>query len=113
MKQLSANPLDIDYTPNAPLPTFTNAGALIKSAGNTTNIAPRFVNSDDIVNVAGIAQLAGTRDLSMLNGFIPQPGDRFTILTYASHQGEFEHIIGQDLPAETGWTLFTGPTRCN
>ena len=35
----------------------------------------------DTMNVSGSANFGGTLDVSLVNGFVPQPGDSFTVLT--------------------------------
>ncbi len=49
---------------------------------------------------SGTAALAGTVNVSLLNGFTPQPGDRYQIINYASHSGDFA--------TRTGFTLGGG-----
>jgi hypothetical protein len=39
--------------------------------------------------VGGTATLDGTLNVSLLNGFVPQSGDAFAILTFASESGTF------------------------
>jgi T5SS/PEP-CTERM-associated repeat protein len=60
---------------------------------------------------AGLAQLGGTLDVSLLNGFMPQAGDMFDILTGAGGiSGTFATTM---LPALTGdlfWTINYGPS---
>jgi len=51
----------------------------------------------DQLVITGNATLAGTLDLSLINGFDPQPGDSFEILTAASVTGAFDTIEGWDL----------------
>ncbi|OPY03607.1 MAG: Lectin C-type domain protein [Syntrophorhabdus sp. PtaB.Bin184] len=52
----------------------------------------------DRLVVTGAAQLGGTLTVTLLNGFMPSPGDSFTIMTYASHTGTFSTT---NLPALT------------
>jgi uncharacterized protein YaiE (UPF0345 family) len=46
----------------------------------------------DQLVVGGSASLAGTLELSLINGFVPHPGDHFQILTCASQNGRFSQI---------------------
>ena len=55
-------------------------------------------NYDQLV-VGGNASLAGTLELLLINGFVPQPGDQFQILTCASQTGAFSQI---NAPAVSG-----------
>jgi T5SS/PEP-CTERM-associated repeat protein len=60
----------------------------------------------------GTAQLDGTLNVSLLNGFMPQAGDMFDILTATGRiNGTFASAI---LPALTGdlfWSIIYGPSR--
>ncbi len=51
---------------------------------------------------AGAASLAGRLELRLINGFTPQPGDTFQLLTCAARAGTFDAISGPQ-PAGTGW----------
>lgn len=42
--------------------------------------------------------LAGTLDLELLGGFVPQPGDVFEVLTAGAVTGTFDSIAGSNLP---------------
>jgi hypothetical protein len=58
--------------------------------------------------IAGAASLAGGLELRLINGFIPQPGDTFQLLTCAARAGTFSGISGPQ-PAGTAWMpLYTG-----
>jgi len=56
----------------------------------------------------GIANLSGTLDVSLINGFVPVSGDSFTVMTYASRTGE----LALNLPQAgcSGWLASYGPT---
>ena len=62
----------------------------------------------DRAAVGGAATLAGILNVTLINGFVPQPGDTFTIMTYASHTGTFTQV----LPSTgcIGWRVDYGPT---
>lgn len=51
-------------------------------------------NEHDQLNVSGAATLGGTVRIRFANGFTPQAGDQFTILTYAQRNGSFAGISG-------------------
>jgi hypothetical protein len=53
----------------------------------------------DQLVVGGNASLAGTLELHLINGFVPQPGDEFEILTCGSQTGQFSQI---NAPAVSG-----------
>jgi T5SS/PEP-CTERM-associated repeat protein/autotransporter-associated beta strand protein len=48
----------------------------------------------DQVHAGGRAQLGGTLNISLLNGFVPPIGSSFEILTYLSHAGDFSDVLG-------------------
>jgi hypothetical protein len=58
----------------------------------------------DQLVVGGNASLAGTLELHLINGFVPQPGDEFQILTCGSQTGQFSQI---NVPAVSGavWSV--------
>jgi hypothetical protein len=55
----------------------------------------------DQLVVGGNASLAGTLELALINGFVPQPGDQFQVLTCGSQTGPFSQI---NAPAVSGAT---------
>jgi hypothetical protein len=58
--------------------------------------------------VTGAASLAGGLQLRLINGFIPQPGDTFELLTCTARTGTFSGLSGPE-PADAGWLLrYTG-----
>jgi energy-converting hydrogenase Eha subunit E len=48
-----------------------------------------------VLNVLGTANLNGSLDPVLLNGFVPTIGDSFVFLNYASFTGEFSQIKDQ------------------
>jgi hypothetical protein len=59
---------------------------------------------------AGAAQLGGTLDVSLLNGFMPQVGDMFDILTAAGGvTGTFATTILPTLAGDLFWNINYGP----
>jgi hypothetical protein len=48
----------------------------------------------DQVTVADLATLAGTLNLSLINGYEPNLGDTFTIMTFNSRSGTFSTVNG-------------------
>ncbi|MEQ9408902.1 MAG: CARDB domain-containing protein, partial [Fuerstiella sp.] len=59
----------------------------------------------DRLNILGTATLAGTLNVSLINGFSPADGDEFEVLTFASRTGDFDTKNGLDLPGNQ--VLFT------
>jgi hypothetical protein len=48
----------------------------------------------DQLNISGTATLNGTLNIQLINGFVPNVGDAFQILSYASNVGTFATING-------------------
>jgi hypothetical protein len=86
------------YTQQAP------SGAFNVEIGGTTPGA-----QFDRANVTGATTLAGVLNVSLINGFVPLPGDTFTILTYPSRTGTFATV---NFPSAgcIGWRLTYGAT---
>jgi hypothetical protein len=74
-------------------------GKLVLSIGSTSATA------FDQVFVTGAATLAGTLDVRLLPGTVPQPGQDFTLMTYASHTGSFGTVTILGQPVGTQFTL--------
>lgn len=65
--------------------TQTSAGALNIELGGLTA-----TNQYDVLNVEDEATLAGVLNISLINGFQPQKGNTFTIVTFSSRNGNFD-----------------------
>lgn len=48
----------------------------------------------DQYRITGAAALDGTLDVTLTGGFLPNPGDNFAVMTFASHTGQFATING-------------------
>jgi hypothetical protein len=46
----------------------------------------------DLLRITGDAALDGTLDVVTVNGFNPEPGDRFAFMTYAARNGDFSTL---------------------
>jgi fibronectin-binding autotransporter adhesin len=57
----------------------------------------------DSVDVTGAATLAGILDVDLINGFQPNVGQTFTVMTFASHTGDFTEY--RDLAVGNGLML--------
>jgi uncharacterized repeat protein (TIGR01451 family) len=51
----------------------------------------------DILHVSAQATLAGTLDISTINGYVPPPGSSFQVMTYANAVGSFTTYDGTNL----------------
>jgi hypothetical protein len=72
----------------------TSSGALDLELGGYD---PGWDGYDQVI-VAGLASLDGSLSVSLIDGFIPNPGDVFEVMTYGSRSGEFAEVTGQDCP---------------
>jgi hypothetical protein len=73
--------------------TQTATGALNIEIGGTSA-----GSQHDRLAVSGTATLAGTANISLINGFLPGAPDAFTILTFASRTGDFATYTGLTFP---------------
>jgi hypothetical protein len=59
----------------------------------------------DQLNISGAAALAGTLNVTLWGNYTPILGDRYEIITYASHTGTFGLDNLPDLSAGLGWKV--------
>jgi hypothetical protein len=59
----------------------------------------------DRLDVSNVATLAGALQATLVNGFIPSPGDEFTILTCGSRTGTFATTSLPSLPPGLQWRV--------
>jgi hypothetical protein len=67
--------------------TQTSSGTLIVDLGGLNAGVDA-----DLLAITGSADLSGLLDILLVDGFIPAPGNIFTILTYADYTGAFDDI---------------------
>ena len=60
--------------------------------------------------ITGATTLGGTLEVSLYNGFLPELGQGFTLMTYGSHTGEFVTKHLPVLPIGLGWEVAYGDT---
>jgi fibronectin-binding autotransporter adhesin len=53
----------------------------------------------------GPATLNGTLEIRLINGFVPNVGDAFTLMTFTSRTGTFAYVHIPSLPAGRGWAI--------
>ncbi len=99
---------------------LTIGGEYRQTAGGTLLIelgGSEPAEEHDQLAVHGPVTLAGTLDLTVINGYEPALGDRFDVLTYARRAGTFEQVDGRELGGgltlrpvygQTGLTLVVG-----
>lgn len=59
----------------------------------------------DQLNVSGHAQLNGLMTVNLLNGYIPQVGNMFDIMNFASESGTFSTVVGLPINNQEHFTL--------
>jgi hypothetical protein len=64
----------------------------------------------DQLQISGVASLAGSLNITLINSFDPNINDTFEILTYGSHDGEFETIQGLAIGAGKAFVASYTPT---
>jgi hypothetical protein len=90
-------------------PTFNNSGSVAAQSGAVSfgsysqsatgvlnirvgGLTP--ITGFDQFTVAGRATLDGTLNVTLTGGFVPNPGDSFKVMTFASRSGEFATLNG-------------------
>lgn len=68
-------------------------------------------SSYDVLNISGTAILDGALNVSLLGGFVPNIGDQFTLMTYASKTGTFASVNLPSLPSGRYWRLIYNSTN--
>ncbi|MCP5542668.1 MAG: immunoglobulin domain-containing protein [Akkermansiaceae bacterium] len=77
-----------------------NSGAITAIELNGSNPG----SGHDQIAVVGAANLAGTLDVALAPGYLPDPGDVFDVVTCASRTGTFSSIQLPVLPPDRTWT---------
>ncbi len=90
--------LDGDVNPGTSPGALGINGDLPLSALSTVNLELNGLTAGsqyDQLNISGVADLSGVLDITA--GFTPQPGDAFTVMTFASRAGVIVGVNGLDL----------------
>ncbi len=64
----------------------------------------------DQLVINGNANLAGSLNVSLIDGFVPTVGNSFNLISYTSHLGTFDTVNLPNLAHPMGWTFTTGPS---
>lgn len=82
--------------PGLPLGQLDITGNYTQSAAGSLTIeaAGVGVGQFDKLTASGTASLNGTLNLSLINGYVPQPGDRIEVMTFGAHTGDFATATG-------------------
>ena len=106
---------------------FSNTGALTVGAGSTLDVTGAYTQSAAgalIVQVGGTpasglfgrltstgnATLAGTLNVSLVNGFGPSVGQSFPVMSFAGHSGTFDTVTGITFGAFSLFQVNVNPT---
>ncbi|MFO0837408.1 MAG: autotransporter-associated beta strand repeat-containing protein [Phycisphaerae bacterium] len=85
--------------------TLTLANTYAQTAGGSLDIRIGGTAQHDRLAVGGVASLAGTLNVALINGFAPSAGDTFTVLTAATVNGAFSTASLPALSAALGWLV--------
>jgi hypothetical protein len=69
------------------------------------------LTSYDQLNVSGRASLNGLAMINLLNGYIPQVGNMFDIMNFASSSGTFSMVVGLPINGSEHFVLEYNPTN--
>jgi hypothetical protein len=62
-------------------------------------------NSYDKMNITGQARLNGMMMIDLLNGYVPQVGNLFEIMSFASESGTFSNVVGLPINGQEHFVL--------
>jgi hypothetical protein len=112
----------VDAGTLTPADSLTAAGKLAVS-GNYQQNFPGVLNiaiggltagtQYDQLNVTGTANVNGTVNLSLINGFVPTIGTTFDILTGSSVAGNFSTVNGMHINGSEHFAVACDPTDCD
>ena len=110
---ITGNVLNIGGTtaPGLPVGQLDVDGAYTQGAGAAlqVEIGGEAPGQFDKVVCTGTASLAGTLEIVLSGPFQPQVGDSFEILSASSVVGEFDTVIGTDLPGDDDLSVIYTP----
>jgi autotransporter-associated beta strand protein/T5SS/PEP-CTERM-associated repeat protein len=90
--------------------TLTLQSSYTQTAGGSLDIEIGGASVRDRLAVTGPATLAGTLNVTLINGFVPASGDTFDILTASARSGTFGTVNVPLLPAGRSWVIDHLPT---
>ncbi len=77
----------------------------------TFDIAGPTSGQYDQLNVSGNAQLNGLMTVDLLHGYVPQIGNTFDIMNFASSSGTFSSVVGLPINGQEHFVLEYNPTN--
>lgn len=79
---------------------LTSQSVAIIELGGTTPCSEH-----DVLRIANLAELYGTLRLELINGFVPQPLDAFSVVTWGTRLGTPTIARGTSFPTPAGMTV--------
>jgi hypothetical protein len=83
--------------------TLHLGGDYNQTAGGKLEIELASLATHDALEVTGMANLAGTLAVTLINGFTPQAGQAFDILDWGGLTGTFTSLVLPALPGSLAW----------
>ena len=95
------------YAPGASLALSSISGNFTQTSGTLeVELWGDSPSADfDMLAVGGVASLGGSLKVKLVDGFVPDFGDRFTFLTAGAVQGSFNSFVLPSLPDGETWGL--------
>lgn len=84
---------------------FSIVGNYTQGANGSLTFDIASLSQYDQLNVSGRAQLNGLMTVNLLNGYIPQVGNPFDIMNFASESGTFSMVIGLPINGQEHFIL--------
>ncbi|MCA9061949.1 MAG: hypothetical protein KDA96_02790 [Planctomycetaceae bacterium] len=100
------------YSPGlSPVVAWVGTVQYDASSRTILEIGGTSTGSFDQVNHSGTASLGGTLQLSLINGFVPDIGDSFSLMTAATIDGDFNALDLPPLPDAKVWVIDVSTTE--
>ncbi len=84
---------------------LTIAGNYMQGPNGSITFDIASLNQYDQLNISGQARLNGLMTVDLLNGYIPQIGNMFDIMNFASESGTFSMVIGLPINGQEHFVL--------
>ena len=86
-----------NVSPGLPHGTLTIGNTFNQSSTGVLTVEIGSLSQYDVLLVEGTADLDGILDVRLLGGYVPNVGDSFRVLTFASRSGDFSAFTGLDI----------------
>jgi len=95
----------------APIGELTIQGNLTQSSDGIVVVELGGPSSGDVLDVTGIATLAGTLTVLRLPTYAPAVGDAFQVMTFASRSGQFDQVSFNGFGSGVSFDVLYGATN--